>query len=109
MTGTLPPVEFDLSDDQLALADAANALLDDLASPARVRAVVDSGTGFDPDLWAAMIEQGWCGIAVAAERGGVGLGWVEAAVLAEAVGSRVAPAATEISGAVPSGAAPASA
>ena len=92
MTGTLPPVEFDLSDDQLALADAANALLDDLASPARVRAVVDSGTGFDPDLWAAMIEQGWCGIAVAAERGGVGLGWVEAAVLAEAVGSRVAPA-----------------
>ena len=85
-------MEFDLSEDQLALAGAANALLDDHASPGRVRAVVDAGTGFDPTLWSAMIEQGWCGIAVPEASGGVGLGWVEGAVLAEAVGNHVAPA-----------------
>src|SRR5262249_43265675 len=43
-------------------------------------------------LWKAMVDQGWTGIAVPEESGGVGLGWVEVAVLAEAVGAHVAPA-----------------
>ena len=36
-------MDFELTDDQLALRDAARDLLDDHASPARVRAVVDQG------------------------------------------------------------------
>jgi len=39
-----------------------------------------------------MVDQGWCGIAVPEVDGGVGLGWVEAAVLLEQVGATVAPA-----------------
>ncbi len=39
-----------------------------------------------------MVDQGWTGIAVPEDAGGVGLGWVEVAVLAEAVGAHVAPA-----------------
>jgi alkylation response protein AidB-like acyl-CoA dehydrogenase len=85
-------VDFELSDDQVALRDAATELLTGRSDPVSVRRVVDGGGGWDRDLWGAMVEQGWCGIAVPESAGGVGLGWVEAAVLLEAVGSTVAPA-----------------
>ena len=85
-------MDFELSDDQQALRDAATELLDDRAGPAQVRAVVDAGLPFDGELWKAMVDQGWTGIAVPEDAGGVGLGWVEVAVLAEAVGAHVAPA-----------------
>ena len=85
-------MDFELSDDQQALRDAARELLDDRASSAQVRAVVDAGAPFDVELWKAMVDQGWTGIAVPEDCGGVGLGWVEVAVLAEAVGAHVAPA-----------------
>jgi alkylation response protein AidB-like acyl-CoA dehydrogenase len=84
-------MDFELSPDQLALRDAANDLLATRAEPARVRRIVDAGGGWDRDLWTDLCEQGWPGIAVAESDGGVGLGWVEAAVLLEAVGAHVAP------------------
>jgi alkylation response protein AidB-like acyl-CoA dehydrogenase len=87
-------VDFELDDDQQALQAAARELLDDRSSSAQVRAVVDAeppGTT-DPKLWAAMVDQGWTAIAVPEELGGVGLGWVEVAVLLEQVGAHVAPA-----------------
>jgi alkylation response protein AidB-like acyl-CoA dehydrogenase len=85
-------MDFDLSDDQLALRDGARELLDGLASPERVRVVVDAGGGYDTALWAAMSEQGWPAIALAEDHGGLGLGPVEVAVLAEEVGRHAAPA-----------------
>ncbi len=85
-------MDFELSDDQVALQDAARDLLDAAASPAVVRAHVDAGGGLLRGLWSAMVEQGWGAIAVPEDLGGVGLGWVEVAVLAEQVGSHVAPA-----------------
>jgi len=85
-------LDFDLSDDQLALRDVARELLDDLASPPHVRGVVDAGGGYDAGLWKAMVEQGWPGVAVTEERGGLGLGTVEVAVLAEELGGHAAPA-----------------
>src|SRR4051794_5392463 len=39
-----------------------------------------------------MVDQGWTAIAVPEDAGGVGLGWVEVAVLLEQVGAHVAPA-----------------
>jgi alkylation response protein AidB-like acyl-CoA dehydrogenase len=85
-------MDFELSDDQLALRDAAAELLGGFASSAQVRAVVEAGGGLDRKLWDAMLEQGWTGIGVPETRGGLGLGWVELAVLIEQVGSHVAPA-----------------
>ena len=85
-------VDFELTEDQVALRAAARDLLSDHAAPARVRAVVDQGGAIDAKLWQAMLEQGWPGITVAEEDGGVGLGFVEAAVLLEEVGAHVAPA-----------------
>ena len=85
-------MDFELSDDQSALGQAAADLLTGHAPPERVRTVVDAGGGHDPELWAAMVEQGWPAIAIGEDRGGVGFGWIEATVLLEQSGAFVAPA-----------------
>jgi alkylation response protein AidB-like acyl-CoA dehydrogenase len=85
-------MNFDLSDDQLALRAGARELLDGLASTTQVRAVVEAGGGFDAQLWKAMVEQGWAGVEVPEADGGLGLGAVEVAVLLEEVGRHAAPA-----------------
>src|SRR5256885_869195 len=85
-------MDFELSDDQLALRAGARDLLDDLASPARVRAHTTTGDAYDAALWRAMTEQGWVGVDVAEASGGVGLGTVEVAVLLEEIGRHCAPA-----------------
>jgi alkylation response protein AidB-like acyl-CoA dehydrogenase len=77
-------MDFELNDDQVALRDAARDLLDGLASPEKVRAVVDAGGGYDAALWQAMVDQGWTDPEF--------VGVVEAAVLLEEVGRHVAPA-----------------
>ena len=84
-------MDFDLSDDQIALRDGARELLDGLADPTRVRAHVGSDAAYDAALWSAMTEQGWLGIEIDEARGGVGLGAVEVAVLCEELGRHVAP------------------
>jgi alkylation response protein AidB-like acyl-CoA dehydrogenase len=85
-------MDFELSDDQLALREGARDLLDDHASAACVRAHTATGDAYDAALWRAMTEQGWLGVAVSEEQGGVGLGTVELAVLLEEVGRHCAPA-----------------
>jgi alkylation response protein AidB-like acyl-CoA dehydrogenase len=83
-------VDFELSADQEALRDAAAALLDGVSDPSAVRSHVDAGGGLDNDLWKAMIDQGWPGVAVDEDVGGLGLGWVEVAVLLEQTGAHLA-------------------
>jgi alkylation response protein AidB-like acyl-CoA dehydrogenase len=84
-------MDFELSEDQLALQAAARSLLDDRADPQRVRAHLSSGQPFDAGLWQAMAEQGWLGVALAEGQGGIGMTWVEAAVLLEEIGRHTAP------------------
>jgi len=84
-------MDFELSDDQVALQDAARDLLDGLSDPPHVRAHMATGHDLDAALWRGMVEQGWLGVAVPEERGGLGLGWVEAAVLLEQVGAHTSP------------------
>jgi alkylation response protein AidB-like acyl-CoA dehydrogenase len=85
-------MDFDLSEDQVALRDGARDLLDRLADPSRVRRHTASGAGYDRDLWHAMVEQGWLVIELPEASGGVGLGAVELAVLVEELGRHAAPA-----------------
>jgi alkylation response protein AidB-like acyl-CoA dehydrogenase len=90
-------VDFELSADQVALADAADRVLARHASHDRLRAFVDRadpvpvGGGFDGDLWQAMGDQGWLAIEQAGDQGGLGLGMVEVTILCEQLGRRVAP------------------
>ncbi len=85
-------MDFDLSEDQVALRDGARELLDGLASAARVRAHTDTDAPFAADLWAAMAAQGWLGVELPEADGGIGLGAVEVAVLCEELGRHAAPA-----------------
>jgi alkylation response protein AidB-like acyl-CoA dehydrogenase len=84
-------VDFALSEDQLALQEAARALLDDKAGHDQVRRHLASGEPYDRALWQAMADQGWSGVVVGEDRGGIGMSWVEAAVLVEELGRHTAP------------------
>ena len=85
-------MDFELSPDQRALRDVAADLLAGRSPMPVVRSAVDRAGEPDPALWGAMVDQGWCGLAVPEKLGGVGLGWVEAAIVLEQVGTHVAPA-----------------
>ena len=84
-------VDFELSEDQQALQGAARALLDDRSDHDHVRAHVASDRPYDTELWRSMAEQGWLAVTLDEDRGGLGAGWVEAAVLLEEVGRHTAP------------------
>jgi alkylation response protein AidB-like acyl-CoA dehydrogenase len=84
-------VDFELSDDQRALQDAASALLDNRCPTTRVRQVADGTGQLDDLLWAAMAEQGWLAVELPEAAGGLGLGLVETVVLCEQVGRHLAP------------------
>ena len=84
-------MDFDLSADQVALRDGARDLLDGRSDPSRVRAHLATGRPYDVALWEAMAEQGWLAVAVPESEGGLGLGWVEVAVLLGEVGRHTAP------------------
>ena len=85
-------MDFDLTEDQLALRSGASDVLDDLASPAHVRTHTTTDAPFDRALWRAMVDQGWLGVEMSEAGGGLGLGSVEVAVLVEELGRHAAPA-----------------
>ena len=110
-------VDFDLSDDQQALRDAAATLLDGVAGHDVLRARVGAGAivgtlpgageapgsagepsasgvvrGYDTEVWSAMSDQGWLALELPEDEGGLGLGMVEVAVLCEEIGRRLVPA-----------------
>ena len=84
-------MDFELSEDQLALRKAAEDLLAAQSSSIRVRQAGQSPDHFDRELWQAMAEQGWAAVEVPEADGGLGLGAVEVSVLCEALGRHVSP------------------
>jgi len=85
-------MNFDFSEDQKMLRDQARKYLDDRCSRKAVREVLnDAGKSHDAALWTGVAEQGWLGVAIPEEFGGLGLGGLELCVLAEEVGRAVAP------------------
>src|SRR5205085_11193475 len=91
----LPTVfmDFDLNKPQRLLQDSAREFLARACPPARVRELMATETAHDEKLWQAMAEQGWLGLVVAEEYGGLGLGLVELAVVAEEMGRACLPGA----------------
>jgi acyl-CoA dehydrogenase len=84
-------MDFDFSDDQVALRDTAKGLLADLASPARVRAFTETDELADASLWSSLVAQGWLAVDSPEAEGGLGLGTVEVALLLEQLGAHAAP------------------
>src|SRR4051794_23642691 len=84
-------MQFNLSDEQLALGEATTGLLEACAGKHRA-AVLGGDDGFDEVCWQrAAAELGLTGVAVSEEAGGGGGPLVDAAVVLEAAGRSVSP------------------
>ncbi|MBX3485504.1 acyl-CoA dehydrogenase family protein [Phenylobacterium sp.] len=84
-------MRFALSEDQGLLQDSLNKALAQLSPLDRVRRFADGGEMTAPDIWAGLSDAGLPGLLVPEEFGGLGLGLLEAALAAEALGKVVAP------------------
>lgn len=82
---------FDLTDEQQAIRSTARDFLAARFKSERIRDIVASADGLDPDGWREMSALGWAGLALPEEWGGQGLGIVELAVLFEELGYALAP------------------
>lgn len=84
---------FALDDDQREFDAAVRSYLAERFDLEAVRGVVEDpgGDGHPSSLWAAAGEQGWLAALVPEEHEGLGLGMVEAQVIARALGAGCAP------------------
>lgn len=99
-------MDFDLTDEQRAIAELAAQVLGDLSTPERLRDLerrraAGDWDGVDRELWAALAGSGLTGIVVPEADGGAGLGLVELCGLLREVGRRTAaiPALATLAGA----------
>ncbi|MBA2318234.1 MAG: acyl-CoA/acyl-ACP dehydrogenase [Euzebyales bacterium] len=84
-------MDFDFTDEQYALRDAARDFFAGECPPSRVRARWD-GDDHDEQLWRSMAETGFIGLTVPTEHGGLGLGDVDLTLLLHEAGRAVVPA-----------------
>jgi alkylation response protein AidB-like acyl-CoA dehydrogenase len=84
-------VNFDFTEEQYRLRDAARDLLTGECGPAHVRAMWDHDTGRSPALWRKMAEIGLVGVTVPEEHGGLGLDEADLVLILEEAGYAALP------------------
>ena len=84
-------MQFGLSESQQLLRDSARKVFAGECPMSEVRRLMETDTAYDAALWAKMTEQGYTGIIVPEEYGGVGLGKVELILLMEEAGRALLP------------------
>src|SRR5215475_976366 len=84
-------MNFDFSDDQKQMRDAARKFLSEQCPPKTVRAVLDGKAKYDKELWKGLAEMGFLGVAIPEQFGGAGAGHLELCVIAEEMGRALAP------------------
>ena len=86
----IPAMNLELSPDRIFMRDEARRLFAGRCDSAALRRAAEAG-GFDAGLWRTIGELGWCAVALDEASGGLGLGAMELALLAEECGRRLAP------------------
>jgi alkylation response protein AidB-like acyl-CoA dehydrogenase len=84
-------MDFGLTPDQQLLADSAREFLASESSPQVVRRIAEDPQGHSPELQRKIVEQGWPGLLVPENYGGLGLGMLDAAVLLTELGRTLTP------------------
>ncbi|MFC3069127.1 acyl-CoA dehydrogenase family protein [Phenylobacterium soli] len=84
-------MRFALSEDQKMLQASVGKAIADLAPLDRVRRYAEGKETIAADIWAGLSDLGLPGLMIPEAHGGLGLGLLEAAVAAEALGGAVAP------------------
>ncbi|WP_374572153.1 acyl-CoA dehydrogenase family protein [Phenylobacterium sp.] len=85
-------MRFGLSEDQKLLQESVTRALEALAPLERARRFAADEEMVAADVWAGLADMGLPGLMIPEEHGGLGLGLMEAALAAEALGRAVAPA-----------------
>ncbi|WP_371365619.1 acyl-CoA dehydrogenase family protein [Pseudomonas sp. QL9] len=84
-------MEFAFTDEQEMIRDSAESFLADASPSSAVRAAMAAG-GHDRALWQRICnELGWQALLVPEAHGGLGLGFVELAIVQEQLGRRLSP------------------
>ncbi|HEX6476402.1 MAG TPA: acyl-CoA dehydrogenase family protein [Acidimicrobiales bacterium] len=83
-------MDLEFTTDQEELRTSVRAVLARECPPSFVREVVEKGATVD-DLWASMVDLDWPALTIDPEYGGLGLGFVELAVVVEELGRAIAP------------------
>ena len=84
-------MEFALTLEQRQFDDSLRSYLTDRLPMDRLRLLAETANGFDDDLWNGAVELGLPSLLVPERFGGAGLGVLDAAVAAEALGYTAAP------------------
>lgn len=84
-------MEFMLSEEQRMLQESVSGFLASQCPLDRVRSAADAEESIAEDVYQGLCELGIPGIVIPADFGGVGMGFLEAALVAEALGGAVAP------------------
>jgi alkylation response protein AidB-like acyl-CoA dehydrogenase len=85
-------VYFDFSKEQHMARDGAREFLGERCPMSRLRQVIETDTGFDRDLWKGLADLGWTSVMVPEDHGGLGLGFLDVALLLEESGRALVPA-----------------
>jgi alkylation response protein AidB-like acyl-CoA dehydrogenase len=83
-------VDLEFTSDQDELRDSVRSFLQKECPTNLVRSVIETGEPAK-ELWASMVALDWPALAIPQEDGGVGLSFVETAVVAEELGRVIAP------------------
>src|SRR2546421_5784302 len=84
-------MDFSLSEEQEATRDLARQILSDRETHEHLKELEAGGEGFDRDTWAELAKAGLLGIALTADAGGWGRGFVALCRLFGGVGQTVGP------------------
>lgn len=84
-------MDFDLNKAQKLLQKSAREFFARECPPERVRELMASDDGYDETLWREMADQGWQGLLIPEEHGGLGLTLVDLIAVSEEVGRACLP------------------
>ena len=84
-------MQFGLSESQQILKSNARKFFAAECPISEVRRIMETDTAHDKKLWRSVAEQGFLGVVFPEEAGGMGLGFVELAALAEEMGRALVP------------------
>ena len=84
-------MNFEFSSEQVMLRDQARGLLTEHCPPSAVRAVLEGDAPFDAKLWKLVTEMGWTATVIPEQYDGLGLSYLELAVIAEEMGRAMCP------------------
>jgi alkylation response protein AidB-like acyl-CoA dehydrogenase len=84
-------MDFDLNKAQKLLQQSAREFFARECKPERVRELMATDTAYDDGLWRAMADQGWTGLIIPEEFGGLGLSLVDLIAVSEEMGRACLP------------------